>query len=228
MLLMLDSVARCAAAWHRERSDESSERERAAAITAPLRRAQFLGGRWLAARLLAQQGGGLPTQWRLSCVPGEAPRVLDGPGTAWPHLSLAHRDDVLACAVADAPVGLDVELHGRLRADAGELAALMLSPQERTAFDLVSVQEREAFLLLRWTLKEAWAKRSGRGLGLGQMCSLDTSASDEAGNARAWAVPGLVVAWCCERAHGTPRPRGMGLDHATVQHWHVGHAPSSG
>lgn len=226
MWLVLDSVAGCAAAWQRERNDESSERVRAAAIAAPLRRAQFLGGRWLAAWLLAQQVGGHPSQWHLSCVPGEAPRVLDGPGTGRPYLSIAHRDDVLACAVADSPVGLDLELTGRLRASPSDLAALMLSPQERTAFGLVSAPQREAFLLLRWTLKEAWAKRSGQGLALGQMCSLDTSASDEGGNARTWVAPGVVVAWCCEGTHGTPRPSGMGLDHAAAQHWHVGPAPS--
>jgi 4'-phosphopantetheinyl transferase len=227
MRLVLDSVAGCAAAWQRERSDEASERERASAIASPSRRAQFLGGRWLVAQLLAQEGGGLPSQWHLSCEPGEAPSVLDGPGVGRPFLSIAHRDDVLACAVADSPVGLDLELTGRLRASPSDLAALMLSPQERTAFDLVSAPQREAFLLLRWTLKEAWAKRSGRGLALGQMCSLDTSASDEGGNARAWVAPGVVVAWCFEGAHGTPLPRGMGLDHAAAQHWHVGPTPSA-
>jgi 4'-phosphopantetheinyl transferase len=224
MQLALDSVARCAAAWQRERHDNAAERARAAAIAAPLRRAQFLAGRWLAAQLLAQQCGGRPAQWLITSASGEAPRVLDGPGRGRPHLSLAHRADVVACALADTPLGVDIELEGSLRGPADERAEFILSDCEHAEFANLEPDARDAFLLARWTLKEAWAKQSasGQGLGLGQMRGLAARALTEGGNARLWAAQGIVVALCSDTPGRWPQAGGKGLDEVPAQCWQLG------
>lgn len=222
MQLVLDSVSRCAAAWQRDRGDNALERTRAAALAAPLRRAQFLAGRWLASQLLAQCCGGQPTAWQLTCVGGEAPRVASGPGTARPCLSIAHRGDMLACALADVPIGVDIEVEGSLRSAADERAAFVLAPCEQEAFERTAPDVQASFLLARWTLKEAWAKRSGRGLALGEMRSLATRELVGGGNARLWAARGLVVALCTDTTPSPwPQPRGLGMDRVSPQFWQV-------
>lgn len=223
MRLALDSVTRCAAAWHRERQGNVTERARAAAIAAPLRRAQFLAGRWLAANMLAQHLGGSAVDWLLTCVRGEAPRIAHGPGTAFerPFVSIAHRGDVVACALADAPVGVDIEIEGRLRGAAADHAPFVLSPGEAPEFASTPAADRAAFVLARWTLKEAWAKQAGRGLALGEMRDLTAHALPDGGNARLWTAQPLVVALCCDTPHDWPLPQGLGFERASPQHWQV-------
>ena len=225
MRLALDSVARCAAAWQRDRHDNAAERQRAAAIAAPLRRAQFLAGRWLAAQLLAQQHGGRPADWHISCVSGEAPRVIAGPGLDRPFLSIAHRADALACALADVPVGVDVETEGGLRGAADERTGFVLSHAEREAFAQTAPRAREAFLIAHWALKEAWAKQSGRGLALGEMPSLSARALSSNGNARLWIAHGLVVALCAAAPRQWAQPGGLAFDEVSAQCWQVGAEP---
>ena len=222
MWLALDSVARCAAAWQRDRGHCAAERERAQAIATAPRRAQFLGGRWLAAQCLAAQHGGDAAAWQMACTPGQAPRVLDGPTAKRPWLSLAHRGDVLACALADRPVGVDVEVLGRMRGAPDERAELMLAPIELAHYAGVPPAEREALLLSHWTLKEAWAKRGGHGLSLGGMPELAAQQVARGGNARLWHAGGLVVALCADADAAWPQPRGQGLDAVEAQAWQVG------
>ncbi len=221
MWLALDSVARCAAQWQRERSDCRAERERAQAIAAAPRRAQFLAGRWLAAQLLAEFYGGSAGAWQMSCTPGQAPRVLDGPAPARPWLSLAHRGDVLACVIADRPMGVDVEIIGHLQSAPEEHAAWVLAPAELAAFSRLLPADREAYLLTHWTLKEAWAKHSGQGLNLGEMPGLAAQAEAAAGNARVWRAGGLILALCTDASAAWPQPRGQGLDAVSAQHWQI-------
>lgn len=221
MWLTLDSVAHCAVQWQRERTDCSAERERARAIAAAPRRAQFLAGRWLAAQLLAEHCGGTAGAWQISCTPGQAPRVLDGPAPVRPWLSLAHRGDVLACVLADRPVGVDVEIIGLLRSAPEERAAWVLAPAELAEFSRLGPADREAYLLTHWTLKEAWAKRSGHGLNLGEMPGLVTQTGAAAANARVWRAGGLIVALCADANGAWPQPRGQGLNAVSAQHWQV-------
>lgn len=221
MWLALDSVARCAAAWQRDRSHCAAERERAEAIPSAPRRAQFLGGRWLAAQWLAAQFGGTPAAWQMTCTPGLPPRVLDGPNAARPWLSLAHRGDVLACALADRPIGVDVEVLGRLRGAPDERAAWVLAPAEMATYARVMPSEREVCLLSYWTLKEAWAKRDGHGLGLGGMPGVAARELAEGGNARLWRAGEFLVALCADADAAWPNPAGQGVDAVVPQLWQV-------
>jgi 4'-phosphopantetheinyl transferase len=223
MRLMLDSVARCAAAWQRDRGDKALEWTRARAIAAPRRRAQFLAGRWLAARLMAQHAGGRPEDWVFSCHAGEAPEVLDGPAAARPYLSIAHRGDAVACALADAPVGIDVEvLATSSRSTEDARAGFVLHADERASFDQVPAPERAMFLLTHWTLKEAWAKRSRRGLVLGEMRHVAARPVPDGGNARLWqASDGVLVAMCLDDAAEWLPSLAPIFDPHPGQHWHV-------
>ena len=222
MWLALDSVERCAAGWQRDRSHCATEHERAEAIASAPRRAQFLGGRWLAAQWLAAHYGGAPAAWQMTCTAGQPPRVLDGPNATRPWLSLAHRGDVLACALADQPVGVDVEVLGRLRGVPDERAALVLAPVEQVIYSRMPPAEHEAYLLSHWTLKEAWAKQSGHGLSLGEMPGLAAQEVAAHGNARLWRAGDLIVALCADPDAVWPQPEGRGFDDVAAQRWQVG------
>jgi 4'-phosphopantetheinyl transferase len=222
MWLALDSVTRCAAAWRRDRGHCRNEVERAESIAVAPRRAQFLAGRWLAASMLAERFGGANGTWQMSSEPGRKPTVCTGPAGAWPHLSIAHRGDAVVCAMSMQPVGVDVELEGRLQCPTAGHAELVLSPAERAEFALVAPVLRESFLLERWTLKEAWAKASGRGVVLGEMPGIHAQALREGGNARLWRAPGLVLALSANDPHAWPRPAGGGLDAQAAAAWQVG------
>jgi 4'-phosphopantetheinyl transferase len=83
--------------------------------------------------------------------------------------SVAHSGDVVAVAVAGAPVGVDVErLEGRARRPGGgdpeALARMVLSDTERAALAAVPPSGRDRAFLVAWTRKEAVTKARGEGL----------------------------------------------------------------
>jgi 4'-phosphopantetheinyl transferase len=222
MWLALDSVARCAAAWQRDRSQCVDECERAARIATELRRAQFLAGRWLAASMLAERFGGANAAWHMSCEAGQAPRVLSGSIDATPHLSISHRGDAVACAISTQRIGVDVEVEDRLHGPAEGYAELALHVHERVELEHLASASRKSFVLERWVLKEAWAKAVGRGLDLSDMPNLKTQATAEGGNARLWRAGGQLLALCVEAPGTWPQPAGGGFDAAAAECWHVG------
>jgi len=77
------------------------------------------------------------------------------------YFSLSHSEGYAAIAVADAPVGVDVERLSRIRRIRGfeRFAARVCAPGERcgSLFELLEL----------WTRKEAYMKLDGRGLALG-------------------------------------------------------------
>ncbi|HEY6477727.1 MAG TPA: 4'-phosphopantetheinyl transferase superfamily protein [Polyangia bacterium] len=88
---------------------------------------------------------------------GAAPTALE--------FNLSHAAGVVACAVArDAEIGIDVEDH----AGAADIDAVARSfaPSERADLDAVRGAARQERFLAYWTLKEAYLKARGEGLGL--------------------------------------------------------------
>ena len=80
-------------------------------------------------------------------------------GEKW-HFSISHTKRHAFCVLADVPIGIDAEEQDRnidLR-----LADKILSPHERAQFD--AARDKRETLLTFWVLKEAEAKRTGRGL----------------------------------------------------------------
>ena len=109
--------------------------------------------------LLAQMyqkfaGGALPD---ICVTPQGKPYFPDSPH----HFSISHTKRRVCCVLANAPVGVDIEESDRqidLR-----LADKILSPAERRRYDAAA--DRRKTLLRFWVLKEAYAKRTGRGWG---------------------------------------------------------------
>lgn len=135
-----------------------TERDEAEAL-APNMRAAFLARRRLLRRVVAK---------RLAVNPGDvlvakdaqgAPRVTSAREPIF--VSLASRGDLVAIAIADRPVGVDIEL---IDARTPEPAWNILHPQEREWLSRQSpATQAESFLAL-WCVKEAYLKAVGFGL----------------------------------------------------------------
>lgn len=195
----------------------AAEQERLAALAAPQRRAQFIASRWLARTLVAQALGGAPADWPLTATPGEPPAVLD-PRAAGRQLAISHSGDWVACACADAPVGLDLEAPRRRR-DIDGLAALCLTPAEQALLEPLDAPARESLFYLLWTVKEAWIKRERGAVAPGRLQQLEVArAQPGTAQARTWTNGSWTLALCVppgvEPHWHTPAPPG-------AQHWRV-------
>jgi phosphopantetheinyl transferase len=88
------------------------------------------------------------------------------PALPWVHATATHAGPWVGCGLHDAPLGLDVESlaacsqHG----DAG--AGALLCTEERAAYDQLPRDQKQDFLLARWTLKECVLKALGLGFAL--------------------------------------------------------------
>lgn len=127
-----------------------SERERGAQLQVPARRDQFLSGRWLTRELLAEHAGGHAIDWTLQERRSLPPAVV-GPAFM-PLLSLSHSGDWIAVAIADRPIGIDLEQR-RPREALHRFESLL------RATDDVEGELDTDTLLQRWVTKEAWIKR---------------------------------------------------------------------
>lgn len=132
-------------------------REALEAPTDPTRRAGFLARRALARRAVAHRLGRDAAEIAIAHDASGAPRLV-APACAL-HVSLSGRDDIAAIAVADRPVGVDVEPIGA----PFDPPLNVLHPAERAALAAAGAGAHE--LLLRyWTAKEAYLKALGTGL----------------------------------------------------------------
>ena len=178
-----------------------SERQRWAAL-APAARAPFAASRGLLRELLRAATGVPADAWEVSAQGGSAPTARAA-GAAAIHVSLSHRLGWVAAAVADAPVGVDLECERPPRSDPVERAELMLSPAELPDWDELAPDARELALLARWTAKEAWFKASPSGVAAWDFrkVAARTCASDSGqANVRTWSASPLHVALCCADA----------------------------
>jgi 4'-phosphopantetheinyl transferase len=143
-------------------SVSEAERTRAGAFAGETRRMEFLAGRALARAALARRVGGDPR--RLEIVVDDAGRPsLAGAGVDGPFFSIAHCRGLVACALAEVPVGLDAEHLARI-ADPAEFGRRYFRPEEAVAVT-ASASPREIAVRL-FTLKEAFSKAVGLGLAL--------------------------------------------------------------
>ena len=151
---------------------DETERRRWTAYRREEDRERFLTGCALAKTALARYTGLRPADVRFDRTCGQCGEphgkpVIEGGGV---EHSVAHSGDLVAVAVAQAPVGVDVEqLDGRPRPLGGDgdpdaLARLVLSAAERAALAKVPPAGRARAFLIAWTRKEAVAKATGDGL----------------------------------------------------------------
>ncbi|MES2947871.1 MAG: 4'-phosphopantetheinyl transferase superfamily protein [Pseudomonadota bacterium] len=193
------------------------ENLRAQAIVSSGRREQFLAGRWLAKTLLCEALGGTPVDWRISADADAKPRVLD----TSVQISIAHSGDYVACALADAAVGIDVERVNTKRSITG-IAEWVCNADEQLA--LRALQGDLAMLEFNrlWTRKEARLKQYGLPFGIAALRAIQTAQTDgntAMGGTWCFAQQGLVLSLA---ADGLPnlRVRWPAQWHADTVQWH--------
>jgi phosphopantetheinyl transferase len=127
-----------ASAWE---SLSDKEHARAARILDPVRRSRFVARRAVLSAILATYAG------RPVCV------------------SSSDSGDAAAVAVADRPVGVDIEIDASHRS-VGRIAQRMFAADERSALDALDGEARRRLFHRCWVAKEAYAKGRGRGLAM--------------------------------------------------------------
>ena len=180
----------------------AEEASRLQAMSAPVRRRSFLAGHWLARALAADWLQADVARIALHRHDDGRPRLLVDDAPSPLSISLSHSGDWLACAIAEVPVGIDVELPHRPR-DLHALARFAFAPEEAERLLQLPEPARAAAFHELWTLKEARGKRTGEGLLPAQSRRVSTLPSD-AGEAEAtsWALHDGALALAIDAGTG--------------------------
>ncbi len=146
------------------------DESRQAASEPPARRLRYLIAHVALRQFLGEHLGVRPeeiTYFREPCPvcggPQGRPAVLRPPRPV--HFSHSGAGDVVAIAIASAPVGIDVEALPRPEA-VSEVMGL-LHPEERAELTAVATAERSLAFARLWTRKEAYLKGTGAGVAHG-------------------------------------------------------------
>lgn len=125
-------------------------------------REQFLTGHGWLREVLARYLGCEPARIALGQGQYGKPELL-GQEPPSLHFNLSHTRGLLVLAVAGSPVGVDVEAHQPR--DIQALSQRFFSADEQQALSRIAHPWRLACFYRLWTLKEAWVKASGIGIG---------------------------------------------------------------
>jgi 4'-phosphopantetheinyl transferase len=166
--------------WWARRQDASlrlsglldyAEQERWAAYRRDADRERFLVGCGLAKTVIAARTGQRPAEVSFDRTCRQCGKPHGKPAVRGGDLefSVAHSGDLVAVAVAAAPVGVDVEqLEGRPRelghGDPATLARVVFAAEEQAALAAVPASGQARAFLVAWTRKEAVTKAKGDGL----------------------------------------------------------------
>ncbi|HRG16758.1 MAG TPA: 4'-phosphopantetheinyl transferase superfamily protein [Pseudomonadota bacterium] len=197
----------------------TDEQRRASSIAKPQRRRQFIAGRMLLRRMLADSLGGRAEDFELEATAGAPPRVVAHPGL---HLSVSHSGEWVVAAVADRPVGIDIERLGERR-DPQRFARWVCSADEWTDWRMLDGAAADDALIAHWTRKEAWLKREGGEVLLTRMHRLHAGTADAASaDGATWRVADAAMLSVCADAVADLR-----IDAKTLQllrppaHWRM-------
>ena len=158
-----------------------SEQARHARIAHAARQQEFVAGRFALRSLLAWHIPGTHWRdWQLEAPENLPPRIrscwaADPQGVAIEslRLSLSHSGGLLAVALADQPVGVDLEASQKpLMLDG--LIDTVCTPGEKSRIAQLPPSLRRVAFDAIWTLKEAWFKRETTGIDLGMIACLET------------------------------------------------------
>ncbi len=156
-----------------------SESERINSIRSVQRRSEFLAGRFALRRLLAifcpeTKWHDWLLDWQENAPPRIA-RCTVSPGIAIEllNLSLSHSGGLMAFAVSDGAVGVDLEVQTKPR-DVKGLIEMVGSPQEHQSLAALGPHAQRSAFDVVWTLKEAWFKRERKGIDLSRIKQLQT------------------------------------------------------
>jgi 4'-phosphopantetheinyl transferase len=146
---------------------DRAEQERWAAYRRDADRERFLVGCGLAKTVLAACTGQRPAEVRFDRTCSQCGKPHGKPALRGGDVefSVTHSGDLVAVAVAAAPVGVDVEqLEDRPRGDPVALARVVLAEPEQAALAALAPAARARAFLVAWTRKEAVTKARGDGL----------------------------------------------------------------
>jgi 4'-phosphopantetheinyl transferase len=156
---LLDEAAarRCAALL------DAEERARRQRFRSERRRCEFLTTHALARTALSHYRSVAPQDWRFTANAYGKPALEPDCGL---RFNLSNSAALAVCLVADAPVevGVDVEAIARAGQIAG-VAHKVFSAAERAQIDALGEAEKLDRCLSLWTLKEAYVKARGMGMG---------------------------------------------------------------
>lgn len=75
--------------------------------------------------------------------------------------NISHTEGLVACAVGNVPVGIDVE---HIRPFSEKILRRVMSIKERECYEMLNRDEKIAFFFKIWTLKESYVKAAGCGI----------------------------------------------------------------
>lgn len=78
------------------------------------------------------------------------------------HFNMSHTKGCVCCALADQPVGVDVELQRPMKHR--DQVVERFSEEEHRLWEQTSKEQRERLFFQLWVLKESYVKADGRGL----------------------------------------------------------------
>ncbi len=120
-------------------------------------RRRSLGAALLLEHAAARHRPGLSRPLRRAEGTWGKPYLPDAPDL---HFSLSHSGDWAVCAVADVPVGVDLQQERPLRVS----PARRFAPEERAVLAALPPEERSRRTFSLWACKEAYTKCTGLGL----------------------------------------------------------------
>lgn len=130
----------------------------------PGSRLAHLAGRSLLRWTLAHTTGLPAASWRVRRAPDGAPHA-EGPTSAPPlYVSIAHTDGAASAAVAERPVGIDLEPLDRPIVWDRLARRVFADEAERSRIGALAPPERDHALRTRWVVLEASAKATRLGL----------------------------------------------------------------
>lgn len=144
---------------------DAHERERHRSFHFDKDRHLYLAAHALARLVLSGYTQLAPEAIRFSQGPHGKPRAELPPPHGAIAYNLSHTTGLVACAVVRGrDCGVDVEARRQLQ-DMDNIASIIFSADERRQLAECSAHERTAHFFTLWTLKEAYAKATGRGIG---------------------------------------------------------------
>ena len=173
---------------------------RARAIRFPAARRRFIAGRWLARTMLSRIMDLPAASIAISLASSGRPSLAAG--ASW-DFNISHSGDIAVCAVADVPIGVDVERITEKRSMLSVARQCFRSEEVQDVSDRLAADgptgAAERFTAY-WALKEAHMKRLGQGVwNMKDAPPFPLGESPE--------VPGAdAVAWYCLGifSHGAP------------------------
>jgi 4'-phosphopantetheinyl transferase len=129
------------------------------------RRADFLrslAGEAMVREIVGAEVGVQPAALAIARSEQGKPYLADYPHI---HFNISHAGEWVVCAVSEHEVGVDIE-KVREKGLSPALIKRVLSEREREQLAALTGEVKKVAFYCFWTMKEAYAKRAGRGLGM--------------------------------------------------------------